>query len=52
MFLYFEYITDPIEFVVTLLLKEAKKEEKLIRQIIYTLLGTDTNNPHCVLLRA
>jgi hypothetical protein len=38
-------IYDPIQFCLDVLLKEAREENRLIRQIFYTMLSAATNNP-------
>jgi hypothetical protein len=38
-------IHDPIRFCLDVLLKEAREENRLIKQILYTMLSAATNNP-------
>lgn len=40
-----EYIENPIQFCFDTILKEAKLEDRLVRQIFYTMLSAYTNNP-------
>jgi hypothetical protein len=45
--LYIEYddISDPLQFAIDTILKEAREESRLVKQIVYTMLSAYTNNP-------
>jgi hypothetical protein len=45
--LYIEYddIRNPLQFSIDTILKEAKEESRLVKQILYTMLSAYTNNP-------
>jgi hypothetical protein len=45
MYLEFSDIPDPISLCLSTILKEARKEDRLVKQIFYTMLSADTNNP-------
>jgi hypothetical protein len=40
-----EGINDRIEFCINMILKEAREETRLVKQILYTMLSAYTNNP-------
>lgn len=41
----YEDISDPLQFSIDVVLKEAKEESRLVKQIIYTMISAYTNNP-------
>jgi hypothetical protein len=45
--MYIEYddIQNPLQYTIDTLLKEAKEESRLVKQILYTMLSAYTNNP-------
>ena len=45
--MYIEYddIQNPLQFSIDTILKEAKEETRLVKQILYTMLSAYTNNP-------
>ena len=45
--MYIEYgdIQNPLQFTIDTILKEAKEESRLVKQILYTMLSAYTNNP-------
>ena len=45
--MYIEYdgIRNPLQFTIDTILKEAKEESRLVKQILYTMLSAYTNNP-------
>src|SRR5918995_1066414 len=45
--MYIEYddIQNPLQFTIDTILKEAKEESRLVKQISYTMLSAYTNNP-------
>ncbi len=45
MYIHFDDINDPIQFCLDTILKEAREEGRLVKQIFYTMLSTYTNNP-------
>ncbi|HET9807299.1 MAG TPA: hypothetical protein VFP49_10350, partial [Nitrososphaeraceae archaeon] len=52
MYLHYNDITNPIEFVLKTILKETKREEKLTKQLCITLLSAYSNNPINLLVNA
>lgn len=38
-------VGDPIQFILDVISKEVKKDDKLARQVLYTILGSATKNP-------
>ena len=38
-------IDYPISFCISVILKEAREEDRLVKQILYTMLSAYTNNP-------
>src|SRR5262245_13010361 len=38
-------IKNPIEYITSIIVKEAKHEERLVRQLLYAMLSAYTNNP-------
>ncbi|HKG88741.1 MAG TPA: hypothetical protein VKA95_10470, partial [Nitrososphaeraceae archaeon] len=45
MYIEYEDIQNPLQFVIDTILKEAKEEGRLVKQIVYTMLSAYTNNP-------
>lgn len=45
MFIQYNDISDPLQFSINVILKEAKEESRLVKQIVYTMLSAYTNNP-------
>jgi hypothetical protein len=40
-----EHIKNPIQFCIDVILKEARQEDTLVKQLVYTMLSAYTNNP-------
>jgi hypothetical protein len=45
MYIEYEDIQNPLQFTIDTILKEAKEESRLVKQILYTMLSAYTNNP-------
>lgn len=45
-------IDDPIGYVIDVILKEAKQEDRLVRQLLYVMLSAKTNNPFNLAINA
>ena len=45
MHIQYDDVSDPLQFSIHIILKEAKEENRLVRQILYTMLSAYTNNP-------
>jgi hypothetical protein len=41
----FAGINNPIQYCLDIILKEAREEDRLVKQVFYTMLGAYTNNP-------
>jgi hypothetical protein len=38
-------VEDPIQYGISIILKEARKEDRLVRQLLYVMFSAYTNNP-------
>jgi hypothetical protein len=38
-------LENPIEYCISVILKEARKEQRLVKQLLYVMLSAYTNNP-------
>jgi hypothetical protein len=45
LYIQFDNIDNPIQYCIDTILKEAKEEDRLVKQILYTMLSAYTNNP-------
>ena len=45
-------VDDPISYVIDVILKEAKQEERLVKQLLYVMLSAKTNNPFNLAINA
>ena len=52
MYIQYDEVSDPIKFVEDIALKEAKKEDRLTKQLLITMFSAYSNNPINLLINA